>query len=110
MQHMSIWGSLKGIEHPYHYEASHVLPDNIHDVRDGTREVHLAYLATFVRFYRDHPEAVTQPDVSEPEGNEPWLRFGVGDSTVILSAKQVRSLVRQMKRWLRTVEEPTQET
>jgi len=78
---------------PYHYEASHVLPEP--GMARALSGVDCAYLSKFVRYYRDHPDGNDAPD-----GVEPWLRFSVGAEDVILDRPQVQAIVTRLQEWL----------
>lgn len=80
---------------PIIYQGSHVLPSE-EDKRGGT--VDLALIPEHVRFWRDNPDADVK---DEPEEHpEPFLRFGVNDSTVILTKEHVKQIVDELTWWL----------
>lgn len=83
---------------PLVYHGSHVMPEN-----DAARGGHIdvASLSRFVRFYRDNPDA---PTSGEPDGWEPFLRFGVNQSQVVLTERNVRQLHATLTEWLAGLE------
>lgn len=79
---------------PLVYQGSHVLPSES-DQRGGY--VDIASIGTHVRFWRDNPDA---PTASEPEGHEPFLRFGVNEGTVVLTRRNVEMVAASLNEWL----------
>lgn len=84
---------------PLVYEHSGVMPDE-----GGTRggSVDIASVAKDIQFWRDNP---TAPIAEEPEGWEPFLRFGVNEGTVVLTLRNVRQVHATLTEWLAQFDE-----
>lgn len=75
---------------PLVYQGSHIVPDGS-DERGGS--VHLALIPSHVT--RDGRD-------DQPEDGAPWpfLRFGVNESTVVLTRPHVEQIVESLSQWL----------
>ena len=112
---MSIWASmtLVGCENPEHvdgdcgecggaarlrnYQGSHIMPD---ELSAGGDVIDASVLSRFVRYYREHPNGDDEPD-----GYEPWLRFGVytedGQSaSTVMCRAQVIEMIAGLQTWV----------
>lgn len=90
---------------PLVYQGSHILPEET-DERGGY--VDIAMISPHVRFWRDNPDAPTswEPDIDTAPA-EPFLRFGVNESTVVLTRRNVEMVHASLTEWLRLAE-PTE--
>ena len=83
------------LDAPLVYQGSHILPTEL-DERGGY--VDIALIPAHVRYWRENPDA---PSETEPESPpEPFLRFGVNESRVILTRHHVEGIVRELQWWL----------
>lgn len=102
---MSIYGSLEApsederedgtVDAPLVYQGSHIPPDERTDPRGGW--VDLALIPSHIT--RDGRD-------DKPEDAAPWpyLRFGVNESTVVLTRKHVEEIVETLTWWLRALD------
>jgi hypothetical protein len=75
---------------PLKYQGSHMLPSES-DERDGW--VDIAAIGKHVRYWRDNPNGSVS---SEPEGYEPFLRFGVNGETVVLTRRNAAQIAKTL--------------
>ena len=81
---------------PLVYQGSHVLPSE-DDERGGW--IDIACILAHVRFWRENPDAPVEDEPDWPNV-EPFLRFGVNESTVVLTERNVRQIADTLNEWL----------
>jgi len=80
---------------PLVYQGSHVMPSE-DDERGGHLDI--ALIPGHVRMYRDNPDTDSAGEDDLPP--EPYLRFGVNESVVILTRRNVEQIHATLTWWL----------